>query len=251
MIPNGVGTFGSRSAALAGTAALQAARIVRDKAVRIAAYLLEASPEDIEIGVGRYFVKGAPQRGLSFAEIAHAAYSFARLPAKEFEPGLEATKFFEPEGLLFPFGAHVSVVEVDPETGRTKLLRYVTVDDCGRVLNPMLMEGQVHGGLAQGIAQALYEEVVYDESGQLLTGSLLDYAVPTAAMLPPYETHNTVTPTPHNPLGVKGIGEAATIGSTPCVANAVIDALSHLGIRHLDIPLKPERVWQAIQEAKR
>jgi carbon-monoxide dehydrogenase large subunit len=166
------------------------------------------------------------------------------------EPGLAAKGDFSqsPEG-TFPFGAHVAVVEVDTETGHTRLLRHIAVDDCGRILNPLLVEGQVHGGLAQGIAQALYEEVRYDEEGNPLTGSLMSYEMPSAAELPTYETAHTETPTPLNPLGAKGIGESATIGSTPAVQNAVIDAVSHLGVRHIDMPLTPERVWRAIREA--
>jgi carbon-monoxide dehydrogenase large subunit len=181
--------------------------------------------------------------------VVEAAYGF-KAGVPNIEPGLEATSAYEPSNCLFPFGTHVAVVEVDPETGEVKFRRYVAVDDCGNVINPMLVEGQVHGGIAQGIAQALYEEVVYDENGQLLSGSLMDYAVPKAAMMPFMELDSTVTPTPVNPLGVKGVGEAGTIGSTPAVVNAVIDALAPFGVKHIDMPLRPEKVWRAIQEAK-
>jgi len=166
------------------------------------------------------------------------------------EPGLEATSFFEPSGCTFPFGTHVATVEVDPQTGTVRFLRYVAVDDCGNVISPLLVDGQLHGGIAQGIGQALYEEVVYDEGGQLLTATLMDYAVPKAGMLPHFELAGTVTPSPLNPLGVKGVGEAGAIGSTPCVVNAVLDALRPFGIRHLDMPLKPEKIWRAVQAAK-
>ena len=174
-----------------------------------------------------------------------AAYDYKQ-PIPGLEPGLNATSFFEPTGCTFPFGTHIAVVEVDPETGVVKFLRYVAVDDCGKVVSPLLVEGQVHGGIAQGIAQALYEEVVYDENGQLITATLMDYAVPKADMLPHLELSSTVTPSPLNPLGVKGVGEAGTIGSTPCVVNAVLDALRPFGITHLDMPLKPEKIWRAI-----
>ncbi len=246
--PPGIGTMGSRGLVVGGSALMRSIQPVKEKAIRIAAHLLEAAPEDIEVHDGRFGVKGAPDRATTLAEIAKAAYG-GKLP-QEIGAGLEATDFFAPPNTTFPFGADVVVVEVDPETGEAKLQRYVTVDDCGRVVNPLLVDGQVHGGLTQGIAQALYEEVVYDESGQLVTGTLMDYAVPKSEYLPWYENDRTETPSPLNPLGAKGIGELATIGSTPAVANAVIDALAPFGIRHLDIPLRPERIWQAIQEAR-
>src|SRR5579875_388523 len=246
--PQGIGTMGSRSLAVGGTALYRAVQEVRAKAIRIAAHLLEAAPEDIELRDGKFAVKGAPGRAKTLAEIARAAYS-GSLP-EDIEPGLESLDFFRPPSTTFPFGADVAVVEVDPETGVISLRRYVAVDDCGRVISPLLVEGQVHGGLTQGIAQALWEQVVYDESGQLITGTLMDYPVPVAEWLPSYETHRTETLTPLNPLGAKGIGELATIGSAPCVVNAVMDALSPFGIRHLDMPLTPERVWSAIRAAK-
>ena len=242
--PMGQGTMGSRSIAVGGTALVRAVGKVRDKARQIAANMLEANPDDVVLEGGTYQVKGVPSRSLTLAQIADQAYS-DKLP-KEIDPGLEASDFFTPT-LIYPFGAHVAVVEIERETGRITLREYYTVDDCGPRLSPMLVEGQVHGGLAQGIAQALLEEVVYDENGQLLSGSLMDYTLPRAGDFPMFTTDQTVTPTPHNPLGVKGIGEAATIGSTPAIANAVADALAVFGVRHLDIPLRPERVWRAMQ----
>jgi len=242
--PMGQGTMGSRSIAVGGTALVRAVAKVRDKARQIAANMLEANPDDVVLEGGAYQVKGVPSRSLTLAQIADQAYS-DKLP-KEIDPGLEASDFFTPT-LIYPFGAHVAVVEIERETGRITLRDYYTVDDCGPRLSPMLVEGQVHGGLAQGIAQALMEEVVYDENGQLLSGSLMDYTLPRAHDFPMFTTDQTVTPTPHNPLGVKGIGEAATIGSTPAIANAVADALAVFGVRHLDIPVRPERVWRAMQ----
>ncbi|HEX2281451.1 MAG TPA: molybdopterin cofactor-binding domain-containing protein, partial [Thermomicrobiales bacterium] len=230
-----------------GGAVVMALDKVRDRAKAIAAHLLEAAAEDIEIVEGAFRVRGVPDRGLSLEEIAEKAYS-DELPA-EFGAGFEATEYFRPDDETFPFGTHIAVVEVFPETGEVKLLRFVSVDDCGVIISPMLVRGQVHGGVAQGIGQALLEEIVYDASGELVTGTLNDYAIPRAVDFPPFETHHTETPTYLNPLGAKGIGEAATIGSTPAVANAVIDALEPWGITHLDVPFTPERVWQAIQGA--
>jgi carbon-monoxide dehydrogenase large subunit len=228
----------------------RAAEKVADKARRIAAHLLEASPDDVLLEGRQAQVRGMPDRAVAWTQIVREAYTLATLPA-EFEPGLEAQHFFEPSNFTFPFGAHACLVDVDPETGAVAIQRYVAVDDCGRVINPMLVDGQVHGGIAQGIGQALYEEVVYDDAtGQLLTGTLMDYAVPKAAMLPPYETDRTETPTSVNPLGAKGIGEAGTIASSAAVVNAVVDALSHLGVTHIDMPLRPEKVWRAIQAAR-
>jgi aerobic carbon-monoxide dehydrogenase large subunit len=247
-MPVGVGTFGSRSAAVGGTAVHLAAVDVKEKARRLASHLLEAAPADIVVNDGRWQVRGVPDGGVTFTEIASAAYSGTR--PKEVEAGLEATRYFQPPGMVFPFGAHVAVVEVEPETGSVALRRYVSVDDCGRVLNPLLVEGQVHGGLAQGIAQALYEEVVYGDDGSLLTGNLTSYMMPTAPDLPSFTLDRTVTPSPINPLGVKGVGESATIGSTPAVVNAVLDALAPLGIREIDPPCTPEKVWRAIEQAR-
>lgn len=247
-VPAGVGTFGSRSAAVGGSAVQLAAGEVRDKARRLAAHLLEAAPADIVVLDGQWQVRGVPGRGVTFADIAAAAYGTSRPP--DIEAGLEATRYFQPAGLVFPFGAHVAVVEVDAETGAVRLLRYVSIDDCGNILNPMLVEGQVHGGLAQGIAQALYEEIAYGDDGSLLTGNLTTYMVPTASDLPSFALDRTITPSPVNPLGVKGVGEAATIGSTPAVVNAVLDALAPLGVTEMDPPCTPEKVWRAIQSAQ-
>ena len=242
--PMGNGTGGSRSLAVGGSAILRAADAVQAKARRIAAVMLEAAPEDVVVENGRYHVRGAPSKALGLGEIAAKAYGEG-LPA-DIESGLEATDFFRPPQLVYPFGAHVAVVEVDRDTGRIGVRDYFSVDDCGVRISPTLVRGQVHGGLAQGIAQALLEEVVYTRDGQLLTGTLMDYAVPRADDLPSFNTDETVTPTPHNPMGAKGIGEAATIGSTPAVVNAVVDALRPLGVTHLDMPLRAERVWRAI-----
>jgi CO/xanthine dehydrogenase Mo-binding subunit len=246
--PQGIGTMGSRGLAVGGAALYRSLDVIEQKAIKIAAHMLEAAPEDIEFTGSGFGVRGAPDRVKTLAEIAGEAYSGA-LP-DEIGTGLEAIDFFKPDQETFPFGADVVMAEVDKETGSVTLLKYVTVDDCGRVISPMLVEGQVHGGLAQGIAQALYEEVVYDEQGQLVTGSLMDYAVPKADQLPSFSLDRTETTTPVNPLGAKGIGELATIGSTPAVASAVVDALAPLGVTHVDIPLKPERLWSIIQQAK-
>jgi len=246
--PMGNGTGGSRSLAVGGSAMLGATHKVQEKARRVAAHMLEAAFEDVTLTDGRYQVKGVPARSLSLREIAGRAYG-ADLPAG-IENGLEASDFFRPAQLIYPFGAHVAVVEVDRETGQVSVRAFYSVDDCGVRISPGLVAGQVHGGLAQGIAQALLEEMVYSPEGQLVTGSLMDYAVPRADDLPPFVTDQTVTPTPFNPMGAKGIGEAATIGSTPAIVNAVVDALRPLGVRHLDMPIRPERVWRAIQGKK-
>lgn len=237
--------MGSRGLAVGGAALVGAVSKVREKARRVAAHLLEAASEDVVLEAGRYQVKGAPDRSLTLTEIADIAYS-DDLP-ETIEPGLDATHFFSPPELVYPFGAHIAVVEIERDTGKVHLREYYSVDDCGPRISPMLVEGQVHGGLAQGISQALFEEVVYDDYGQLMSGSLMDYVVPRAVHLPMFTTDKTETRTPHNPLGAKGIGEAATIGSTPTVANAVMDALKPLGVRHLDLPLRPEKVWTAMQ----
>ncbi|HLY64159.1 MAG TPA: xanthine dehydrogenase family protein molybdopterin-binding subunit [Chloroflexota bacterium] len=242
----GIGTFGSRSAPVGGAAVLTAAQRVREKMTRIAASMLEASPSDVALEEGHFSVRGSPGKAVTVREVVRKAYMY--MPDEE--QGLEATSFFDPPNFVFPFGTHICEVEVDAETGKTQLLRFMAVDDVGNVISPMLVDGQVHGGLAQGIAQALYEEVVYDrESGQLLTGNLADYEMPGAREMLQFETARTETPTPVNPLGAKGVGEAGTIGGIPAVTNAVMDALSHLGIRNLDTPLTPEKVWQAIREA--
>lgn len=250
--PQGIGTFGSRGTSIGGSAVLLATRQVRDKARRIAAHLLEVAEEDVTAADGVFSVRGAPDRAVDFATVARAAYAFTGAPGG-LEPGLEATAYFMPPGRTFPFGAHVAVVEVDPESGRIQLQRYLAVDDCGPLINPQLVEGQVIGGLAQGLGQALQEAIVYDDAGQPLTGSFLDYGPLRAPQIPPLaavETAHTVTPSPFNPLGVKGVGEAGTTGGPPAVVNAVLDGLAPLGITHLDMPLTPQRIWQAIQEAK-
>jgi len=245
--PMGVGTFGSRGLAIGGSAVVRAAEKVRDKAVKIAAHMLEASPGDIEFVEGQYRVKGVPSRSLGLAEIAERAYG-TRLP-DDIESGLEATDFFRPPDFIYPFGTHLAVVEIDRETGIITLREYYSVDDCGPRISPLLVAGQIHGGLAQGIGQALLEEVIFDDEGQLLTGSMMDYAMPRADTFPPFTLGETVTPTSLNPLGAKGIGEAATIGSTPAVVNAVMDALKPYGVRHLDMPLTPRKIWEAISSA--
>jgi carbon-monoxide dehydrogenase large subunit len=249
VVPRGEGTYGSRSLQLGGTAVWDASQTVLDKAKRIAAHMLEVSEADLVADGGRIAVAGAPDTGVSWEELAVVAASDgSRLP-EGIEPGLSAAGRFRQKESTFPFGAHVAVVEVDVETGRATLVRHVSVDDAGRILNPMLARGQVHGGLAQGISQALFEGFEYDEYGNPLTSTLATYLMPSAAELPSFETAHTETPTPLNPLGAKGIGESATIGSTAAVQSAVIDAVSHLGVRHIDMPLSPERVWRAIRKA--
>jgi carbon-monoxide dehydrogenase large subunit len=250
-VPRGEGTFGSRSLQIGGSAVYEAGRAVLDRARFLAAQLLEVALEDVvPTAEGRLGVAGAPEASVGWAELAAAAADPSRLP-EGVAPGLGSeTRFFLREH-TYPFGAHVAVVEVDTETGEVRLVRHVAVDDCGRILNPMLVEGQVHGGLAQGIAQALYEQMVHDDLGTPLTADLATYPVPAASELPPFERGVMETPTPRNPLGAKGIGESATVGSTPAVVNAAVDALSHLGVHHLDPPLTPERVWRAIRRGAR
>ncbi len=249
LVPSGDGTYGSRSLQIGGSAVWESSQEVLEKAKRLVAHLLEVSEADVVLhDDGRLGVVGAPERALTWAEVARAAAESSKLP-EGLSPGLSASAKFKQRDSTFPFGAHVAVVEVDVETGQVRPLRHVAVDDCGRILNPMLVEGQVHGGLAQGIAQALYEGVEFDELGTPLTANLTTYLVPSAAELPAFTTFHTETPTPLNPLGAKGIGESATVGSTPAVQNAVVDALSYLGVRHLDMPLNPERVWRAVREA--
>jgi carbon-monoxide dehydrogenase large subunit len=242
LIPRGGGTGGSRSLQLGGSAALEASRAVLERARSLAADLLEAAPEDIVLSDGTFGVAGVPSKSLSWAEIATKATDDG-LP-------LVAEHDFVQSGASFPFGAHISVVEVDTETGHVQPVRHVAVDDCGRILNPMLVDGQVHGGLASGIAQALWEQMVYDDDANPLTSTLAEYAIPSAAEFPTFEVAHTETPSPLNPLGAKGIGESATVGSTPAVQNAVVDALSHLGVRHIDMPCTPERVWRAVEDAR-
>jgi carbon-monoxide dehydrogenase large subunit len=248
MGPEGRGTYGSRSLATGGEAVARATDKVVNKAKAIVAAELEAAAEDIEVADGRFSVRGSPDKGMPLADIAGVAYIGA-VP-EGMEPGLEETTFYDPENFVFPFGAHACVVDVDPETGKVKVVRYVAVDDCGRAINPMLIEGQVHGGVVYGIGQALYERVHYDDEGQLVTGTFVDYALPTAAELPSLETDRTETPSPVNSMGVKGVGEAGTIAASAAVTNAVLDALRPLGVEFINMPLSPMRVWEAIAEAK-
>jgi aerobic carbon-monoxide dehydrogenase large subunit len=244
----GYGTYGSRSLAVGGMAVLKASQRVREKATKIAAHMFEAAEEDVVFDQGHFYVKGSPENRKAFGEVAFAAYG-AGLP-EGMDLGLEAVAYFDPPNFVWPFGAHVCMVEVDPETGGVDMLRYVAVDDCGNVINPMIVEGQVQGGIVQGIAQALFEEVVYADDGTLRTGTLLDYSVPTAAEIPPLTLDRTVTPSPTNELGVKGIGEAGTIAASAAVINAICDAVAPLGIEHVDMPASPDRLWKQIQEAK-
>ena len=249
-VPFGWGTYGSRSAAVGGSAIAVSVDKVIDKGSRIAAHLLEASPEDVVFEEGKFFVRGAPDQAKEWAEIALQAHLAHNLPP-DLEPGLTATTFYDPPNFTFPFGTHLAVVEIDPATGEIQLLRYIAVDDVGNVINPMIVEGQIHGGITQGIGQALWEDAVYDDNGQLVTGELLNYAVPKAHMLISYDLDRTVTPCPHNPLGVKGVGETGSIGSPAAVVNAVMDALKPFGIKHSNMPLTPEKIWRAIHESGR
>jgi carbon-monoxide dehydrogenase large subunit len=281
IVQYGIGTFGSRATAVGGTAVYVAIERLKEKAVKIAAHMLGTDASAVAFAEGKFTMKGAkkaaaaatdptqvpepvlpvgqdpagalpePEPGrksVTIQEVALAAHVAKELPP-DTEPGLSATYFFEPKNFTFPFGTHIAVVEIDRETGEVKLQRYVAVDDCGRVINPMLVDGQLHGGIVQAIGQALYEEVVYDEQGQLVTGTLMDYAVPRARMMPWFELDRTETPTDVNPMGVKGIGEAGTIGATPAIVNAVVDALSPFGVRHLDMPIRPETVWRIVHNS--
>lgn len=242
----GVGTFGSRGTAVGGAAVKLAIQSIQAKAIKIAAHQWEANPDDVEYKDGKIMVKGDPSKSLTTAEVGFMAWRGINLPP-DLEPGLDATRRFDPPNFVFPFGAHICVVEVDAQTGEVEIVKYVAVDDCGPIINPLIVEGQVHGGLAQGIGQALYEEAVYDDNGQLTSGTFMDYAIPHAEQLVAFETGHTTTPTDVNPLGIKGVGEAGTIGSTPAVANAVMDALVPFGVKHIDMPLRPEKLWKAMQ----
>jgi carbon-monoxide dehydrogenase large subunit len=243
--PYGLGTYASRSTPTAGAAGAIAARKIRDKAKKIAAHLLEVSEDDLVWEPGKFSVKGAPQRAKTIQEIALAAYT-NHPPGME--AGLEAVNYYDPPNLTFPFGSYIAVVDIDRGTGMVKLRRFMAVDDCGNIINPMIVEGQVHGGLTMGLAPALFEEISYDEAGNIQGGSFMDYLVPTAVETPKWETDKTVTPSPHHPLGAKGVGESATVGAPPAIANAVVDALAHLGVRHIDIPITPEKVWKILKE---
>ena len=276
IVQYGIGTFGSRATAVGGTAVLIAIQKLKEKAAKIAAHMMQCDASRMKFDAGCYSREEAaaasatgksepvvpvgegpagalneiptPANGrskLTIQEIALAAHIAKELPP-DTEPGLSATYFFEPKNFTFPFGTHVCVVELDKDTGETKIIRYVAVDDCGKVINPLLVDGQVHGGIVQSIGQALYEEVIYDEQGQLITGELMDYALPKASQMPWFETDRTETPSPVNPLGVKGVGEAGTIGATPAIVNAVVDALSPYGVTHIDMPIRPEKVWKII-----
>ena len=275
VVQYGIGTFGSRATAVGGTAVLIAIEKLKEKAAKIAAHMMQCDASRLSFEAGCYSrseaaaatatgtsepvvpVGEGPAGALNdvptpngrdkvtIQEIALAAYVAKEIPP-DTEPGLSATYFFEPKNFTFPFGTHVCVVEIDKDTGETKIVKYVAVDDCGKVINPLLVDGQVHGGIVQSIGQALYEEVVYDEQGQLITGELMDYALPKASQMPWFETDRTETPTPVNPLGVKGVGEAGTIGATPAIVNAVVDALAPYGVKHIDMPVRPEKVWQLI-----
>jgi carbon-monoxide dehydrogenase large subunit len=273
VVQYGIGTFGSRATAVGGTAVYVAIQKLKEKADKIAAHMLQADASRVSFEAGKYSLaqaqaaaggssepvvpvgeapaaalpepETAGRTSLTIQEIALAAHLAKELPP-DTEPGLSATYFFEPKNFTFPFGTHIAVVEIDRETGDIKFLRYIAVDDCGRVINPMLVEGQVHGGIVQSIGQAMFEEVVYDEQGQLITGTLMDYAVPRASHVPNFELDRTETPSPVNPLGVKGVGEAGTIGATPAIVGAIVDALAPFGVKHLDMPIKPEAVWRII-----
>lgn len=243
--PYGLGTYASRSTPTAGAAGAVAARKIREKAKKIAAYLLEVSEDDLEWEVGKFFVKGAPQKAKTIQEIAFAAYT-NHPPGME--AGLEAVDYYDPPNLTFPFGSYICVVDIDRGTGAVKVRRFVAVDDCGNIINPMIVDGQIHGGLSMGLAPALFEEISYDENGNISGGSFMDYLVPTSMETPNWETGKTTTPCPHHPLGAKGVGESATVGAPPAIVNAVVDALSHLGVRHVEIPMTPERVWNILKE---
>lgn len=243
----GMGTYGSRSLSVGGSALAESLDKVVVKAKKIAAHLLEASNEDIVFENNEFSVQGVPAKTVPWGDVVLQAYLYHNMP-EDLEPGLEETTFYNPKNFVYPFGTHIAVVEIDRETGDVDLVKYVAVDDCGNQINPMIVEGQVHGGIAQGVGQALWENAVYDDDGQLVTGTLLDYALPRAHNLPMFETDHTVTPCPHNPLGVKGIGEAGTIASTAAVSNAVHDAVAPFGAKNLEMPHTPESLWRAIHE---
>ncbi len=243
--PYGLGTYASRSTPTAGAAAVMAARKLRDKAKKIAAYLLEVSEEDLEWEPGKFSVKGAPEKCKTIQEIVFASYTNH---PQGMEAGFEATHYYDPPNLTFPSGAYICVVDIDSETFEIKVRRFVAIDDCGHIINPMIVQGQVHGGLTQGIAPAMYEELIYDEAGNILNGTFMDYLVPTAVESPSWETGHTVTPSPHHPIGAKGVGESPTVGAPPAIANAIVDALKPYGITHMDIPITPYKIWKKLKE---
>ena len=247
--PKGLDTYGSRSLAVGGIAIVKATEKVVEKAKKIAAHMLEASEDDLEFTGGSFSVKGAPGSSVAIGEVAFAAFMAHDLP-DGVEPSLDSDAVYDPENFSFPHGTHLAAVEIDTDTGFVKLRKYVCVDDIGTPINPLIVEGQVHGGLAQGIAQALFEEAVYDDDGNLTTGTFVDYTLPSAADLPSFTTDRTETPSTTNPLGVKGVGEAGTIASTPAVVNAVVDALRQYGVNDIQMPATPERVWRAISQGR-
>jgi carbon-monoxide dehydrogenase large subunit len=244
--PYGLGTYASRSTPTAGAAAAMAARKIKAKAKKIAAYLLEVGEDDLEWNVDGFQVKGSPDKRKSIQELAFAAYTNH---PQGMEAGLEATDYYDPPNLTFPFGSYICVVDLDSGTGEIKIRRFVAVDDCGNIINPMIVEGQIEGGLTMGLAPAMFEEIVYDENGQNLTGTFADYLLPTAVESPKWELGKTITPSPHHPIGAKGVGESPTVGAPPAIANAIVDAMWHLGVRHLDIPITPQKVWRALRKA--
>jgi carbon-monoxide dehydrogenase large subunit len=243
--PYGLGTYASRSTPVAGAATAIAARKIRDKARKLAAHLLEASEDDLEWEPGKFSVKGSPDRFKTIQEISFAAYTNH---PQGMEAGLEAVDYYDPPNLTFPFGSYICVVDIDKGTGQVHVRRFVAIDDCGNIINPMIVDGQIHGGLTMGLAPSLYEEIVYDEQGNNLSGTLMDYLVPTAMETPAWELEKTVSPSPHHPIGAKGVGESATVGAPPAIANAVVDALWHLGVRNIDIPITPQKVWKILHE---
>lgn len=245
VVQYGIGTFGSRATAVGGTAVYMSLQKLKEKATKMAAHLLGADPSTVTFAGGKFTDKDG--KSVTIQEVALGAHLAKNIPP-DMEPGLSATSFFEPKNFTFPFGTHICVVEIDRETGEIQIQRYIAVDDCGKQINPLLVHGQVHGGIVQSLGQALYEEVVYNEDGQLVSGELMEYAVPKAAQIPWFELDSTETPSPVNPLGVKGVGEAGSIGATPAIVAAVVDALASFGVRHVDMPIKPENVWRIINQ---
>jgi carbon-monoxide dehydrogenase large subunit len=243
--PYGLGTYARRSTPTAGAATAIASRKIREKARKIAAHLLKASEEDLEWEPGKFFVKGAPSKAKTIQEIAFAAYT--NFPAG-LEPGLETVHYYDPPNLTFPFGTYICVLDIDKGTGEPKVRRFVAVDDCDNIINPMIVEGQIHGGLTEGLAIAFMQEIAYDENGNIQGGTFMDYLVPTAVETPNWETDKTCTPSPHHPLGAKGVGESPNVGSPAAFVNAVVDALSHLGVKHIDMPITPWKIWKVLKE---
>lgn len=246
--PMGWGTYGSRTTPVTGAALAKASQKLKEKAKTLAAHLMEASEDDIEYADGSFSVKGSPDQAQSIQDVALMAHLAWNMP-EGMDPGFEESQFYDPPNFVYPFGTHIAIVEVDAETGEIELQRYIAVDDCGPQINPEIVAGQIHGGVVQGVAQALCEGAIYSDDGQLLTGSMMDYCMPKADMFPNFELGETVTPSPHHPIGVKGVGETGTIASTPTVYNAVLDALAPLGVQQIDMPLTSAKVWSAIQDA--